>query len=159
MSKMSVLEVERIIDAPIEVAWEVIADMEGYADITTNGITKVEVLEGEGKGMLRRCHDNKGNSWTETCPVWEEGRKFQFIVNTDVPDYPFPLKRLQGTWFVEPRPEGTLIKATFEYEIKFGMVGKMMNAFMAKQARKDSEYLLEQWAAKAKGLALELMQR
>ena len=44
MSKMSVLEIERIIDVPIDMAWEVITDMEGYADITTSGITKVEVL-------------------------------------------------------------------------------------------------------------------
>jgi ribosome-associated toxin RatA of RatAB toxin-antitoxin module len=150
MSKLEIMEVERIIDASPEAAWQIIADMEGYAEITTEGISKVEVLAGEGKGMLRRCHDNKGNSWTETCPIWEEGYRYQFVVNTQAADYPFPLDALQGTWIVEPSPAGTRIKARFEYKIKFGVVGKMLNTLMAKRARQDSEFLLDQWAAKAK---------
>ena len=150
MSKLDILEVERVIAVPPEAAWQVIADMEGYADITNDGITKVEVLAGERVGMLRRCHDNKGNSWTETCPLWEEGRSFQFVVDTSPKDYPFPLAALQGTWMVDPVPGGTRIRARFEYRMKFGMAGKLMGALMAKKARGDSEYLLDQWEARAK---------
>ena len=149
MGKRNVMTVERMIDATPEAAWSVIADMEGYSGLTTEGITKVEVLEGDGVGMLRRCHDNKGQSWTETCPVWNEGRDFRFQVHTNAPDYPFPLHHLEGHWQVEPGPEGTVIRASFEYELKFGPLGQMMNAIMAKRARQDSEYLLDQWEAKA----------
>jgi ribosome-associated toxin RatA of RatAB toxin-antitoxin module len=150
MGKRTKMTVERIIEATPEMAWSVISDMEGYAALTTEGISKVEVLEGSGEGMLRRCHDNNGKSWTETCPVWEEGRAYRFQVHTDAPDYPFPLNHLEGHWQVEPHPEGALIRASFEYELKFGIVGQMMNALMAKRAQQDSEFMLDQWEAKAR---------
>ena len=152
MSALNELTVERNIAARPEAAWEVIANMEGYADLTTAGIAKVEVLEGAGEGMLRRCTNHKGESWTETCPVWQEGRIFQFVVDTSAPDYPYPVKALQGTWEVEPHGSGSTIRAKFEYELKYGLFGKMMNIAAAKGFRQDTEVLLDNWEAKSNAL-------
>ncbi|NOH13019.1 MAG: SRPBCC family protein [Chloroflexi bacterium] len=150
---MPSIELAKIIDAPVESAWAVIADMEGYADITADGVSKVEVLEGEGEGMLRRCYNQRGESWTETCPVWEEGHQFRFVVHTDAPDYPYPLSHVEGLWSVEATPQGTLIKARFDYAMKNKLFGWLLAWLARGNAISDTQYLLDQWEAKALAMA------
>lgn len=148
---MNVLEVTRSIDAPASAAWQVIADMEGYANLTTDGIVKVEVLEGQHEGMLRQCTSNREQSWTETCTVWEEGRRFKFEVHTDAEDYPFPIKKLEGEWWVEPNGRGSVIGARFSYQLKNPVMDVLFRLIpaMRRRAKQDSEYMLNQWAEKA----------
>lgn len=76
----------RIIPIPPGVAWQVMTDHAGYADIADN-LSKVEVVSGHGLGMLRRC--------------------YAFTLDTNAPDYPYPLTELKGTWRVEQVEQGS----------------------------------------------------
>lgn len=108
-----VATVERDVDAPASVAWQVMTDHPAYADVANN-LSKVEMVEGDGLGMVRRCYGPKGENWTETCDLYEEGRSFGFTIHTDAPDYPYPLSQVQGRWSVVPKGEG----ARFDIHIR-----------------------------------------
>ena len=145
---MASFEIERLVDAPADVAWEIIADVAAYHELTP-GLTKIEMLGGEGVGMKRRCYDTRGRSWNEQCPLWDEQeRRYTFVVETQAEDYPLPFKKLQGTWQVEERPEGTLMKMRFDYVLRPGLMGLMATLFGNAGARQQSEELLDNWEAK-----------
>lgn len=93
--------VKRQVQAPVQTVWRVMNDHPAYADVASN-IAKVEVISGDGLGMERRCYGPKGESWTETCDLYEDGRAFGFTIHTDAADYPYPLSDMQGRWSVEP---------------------------------------------------------
>jgi ribosome-associated toxin RatA of RatAB toxin-antitoxin module len=100
----------RSVQASPDVAWEVVSDVGGFGDVAPN-LSRAEVLEGQGQGMVRRCYDARGRGWSEDCTLWEEGHRYEMRVRTET--YPFPLRQLfrdfRGTWEVEPSAEGTLV--------------------------------------------------
>ena len=149
---MAIIETTRIVKAAPEAAWAVIRDHEGYAELTAAGISKVEVLEGDGAGMTRRCHNPRGESWEETCSLWEEGRAFEFTVDTTADDYPYPLKEVIGYWAVEPHPDGSQLRARFKFamnplmELMFRVTGGKRKALA------DTEVLMDNWEKQAAAL-------
>jgi len=98
--------VTRKVDAPASIVWDVMNDHPGYADVASN-LSKVEVIVGEGIGMMRRCYGPKGENWEETCDLYEDGRSFGFKIHTEASDYPYPFDSLRGLWSVEPSGEGS----------------------------------------------------
>lgn len=99
------VKLTRSVAVPAPVAWAVMVDHEAYAEVAEN-LTGVEVLEGDGPGMTRKCYGTRGESWTETAHIWEEGKRYGFTIDTDAPDYPYPLERLAAIWSVEDRGPG-----------------------------------------------------
>lgn len=128
---MLIARVERAVDAPAERVWQVMTDHPGYADVASN-LSRVEVLSGDGIGMKRRCFGPKGESWTETCDLFEEGRSFGFKIHTDAPDYPYPISDLQGRWSVEPQGSGSLFSIDIEAVPKGGLLARTLFTFVAK---------------------------
>jgi ribosome-associated toxin RatA of RatAB toxin-antitoxin module len=117
---------DRVVQARPDLVWAVVADVALYAQLAT-GLSHVEILEGDGQGLRRRCYDTRGRGWNETCTVWEPGRRFQMRVDTA--SYPFPLRLLlrsfQGTWSVDPAPEGARITVGFDAEPRLGPLGRL----------------------------------
>ena len=125
--------------------WQVMSDQEGYADVADN-ISRVEVVEGRGKGMIRQCSDTAGKSWRETCTLWDEGRAFAFRVHSEAPDYPYPIAELSGTWSLAPVEHGrTEIRMDFEIRAKPGMVNRLLFQMMAAPFAKICDRLLQRW--------------
>ena len=93
------ISVAAAVDAPADRAWPVVTDHELYGRLAPN-LGQVEVTAGDGPGLARRCYDAKGRAWTETCTLWEDGRRFAVAVDTS--DYPYPLAVMRGSWAVEP---------------------------------------------------------
>ena len=140
---MAVYEIERRVAAPPDVAWPVVADVVGYADVAPN-LSRAEVLEGEGAGMRRRCWDTRGRGWNETCTVWEEGRRYSFSVDTS--DYPYPFARMAGTWSVDDAAGGSVIRMLFDYEPKYGPLGRLADRlFVRGKFEAVSRKLLDNW--------------
>ncbi len=137
---------ERIIHAPKDQVWEIIADVGNYHKVTASNIHHVAVIEGQGLGMKRVCSAPDGSSWEETCTVWNPGKEFQFRVHTEKEDYPFPLKSLSGSWKVETvSPIQTRLVLDFTYEFKSPFLSGYFLSMGMKQAKKDTEYLLDNW--------------
>ena len=126
--------------------WQVMSDMEGYADVADN-LSKVEVISGEGTDMKRRCFDTSGKGWEETCTRWEEGRAFAFRVHTDAPDYPYPIAQLNGEWSLTPLEGGTDIEMRFEVTAKPGILNGLAFRLMAAPFSKICNRLLSKWIA------------
>jgi len=139
-------EFRRAIAALPEQVWPVIADHEGYADVADN-LSRVEVVAGHGLGMARRCYDNKGRGWNETCVLWDEGHAYSFEVDTS--DYPFPLRDVSGTWGVAPADGGSVITMTFDIVAKYGAPGRLVMGLALRLMFSGlCERLLDKWQAR-----------
>jgi ribosome-associated toxin RatA of RatAB toxin-antitoxin module len=144
--KMHSFEAERIVDAPANVVWQVISDVGNYHHYTSEGISDVKILEGEGLGMVRQCSNPEGQSWTETCTAWVPGSHYSFNVHTDSENFELPFRHFSGTWKIKPlRDNRTLLKLKFDYEFKYKWFMRFFHEKMKKQGKKDCEELLNNW--------------
>jgi hypothetical protein len=82
----------------------------------------VEVISGPDQ-PLRRCTSVGGQSWEETCTVWEEGRRF--AVTVDSAGYPYPLDAMGRLWQVDPHPEGSRVTMRFTYQARSSIGGAL----------------------------------
>lgn len=98
-TKMKRLSFKKKFNANKADVWEIVSDT-GNIDKYASNVDKSQIVSGSGKGMVRSCSHGK-KQWTETCSLWDEGNKISYIINTQAPDYPFPLSYLKGTWQVK----------------------------------------------------------
>jgi ribosome-associated toxin RatA of RatAB toxin-antitoxin module len=137
---------DRVVAAPAEQVWAVVADLAGYARIAP-GLSHVEILNGDREGLRRRCYDNRGRGWNETCTLWEPGHRYRMQVDTA--SHPFPLRQLlrrfQGTWSVDAVPGGTRITVQFDAEPRLGSLGRLALRAMGGKAHRDLTQLLDNY--------------
>ena len=139
-------EVARLVDAPAKIVWQVISDLEGYAEVAPN-LSKAKILSGAETGAQRQCWDTQGGTWRETCIMWDEGRGYAFEVDTS--DYPYPFTKMQGTWSLTPEANGTRITMRFDYRLKGGLLGAWLGQLTMKpKFRPICEKLLDNWQAR-----------
>ena len=143
---MKQLSYQRIIKASKEKVWKAVSDVSNYHKVAPN-IDSVEIISGEGEGMVRSC-SHKTDSWTEVATLWEEGEQYSFKVNTDAEDYPFPLQYLTGNWKVEEIGENqTKITMTFDFKYKKKIQSILLHPFMKIKFGKICRELLDNWQA------------
>lgn len=141
---MYTLEMKRIVHAPISVVWEVISDHALFGQVAPN-LSQVHVLAGHGEGMSRRCTSNGGDSWEESCVLWNPGRQYSFEVTNRSERY--PLKQMRGTFGCAPASDGVEITIRFDYLPKLNppLLGNVMNWLGQRSARGTVEAILEGW--------------
>ena len=140
------------VDASAQAAWRVMTDHEAYADVADN-LSKVEVLRGEAKGMRRKCHGVKGESWTEQAHIWDEGKRYGFTVDTDAPGYPYPLEKLAAVWSVEPRgAHASDVTMAFEVTPQSNLRGALFMLLSNAMFPKVIDRLLARWAVRMERL-------
>lgn len=148
-----VASVKRSVAAPVDAVWRVMIDHPAYADVADN-ISKVEVISGQGLGMQRKCYGLKGESWSETCDVFEEGHLFGFKIHTDAPDYPYPFAELSGRWSVVPNRGGSAFSIVIHATLKGNWL--MRTLFLTIGARQFRTILIDladAWAARMENQA------
>ena len=120
--------------------WPVVIDIVAAAEALPH-LSGAEILSGEGGvGRVGRCTNLKGQSWTETCFLWEEARAFGTRVNADAADYPYPLEKLELTYHLTPRDGGTTVRMSFDYRMKYGLFGRLLELAIGKRSfRKISD--------------------
>lgn len=144
---MSRLTFDRRIDAPADVVWDVVSDPDIYAEAAPN-LDSVEVLEGEGVGMVRRCVDTNGNEWTERCTEWVD--ESGYAVSVDVADSDFHRRlfhRFEGEWTLSETAEGVVVSMAFEFEPRFGPFGRLLSRYFAYRAPSLVEAIFDCWEA------------
>ena len=125
---LEVVTFDRPASATAEQMWPVMIDHELYAKLALN-LAAAKGLTPDGLGFQRSCVDVAGRSWSETCTLWEPGRRFD--VDVDISDYPYPLARMQGSWRVEPAsPDGSTVGMTFVFQPVPGVRGRFFVATM-----------------------------
>lgn len=143
-----IAELRRPVQAPSAVIWRVMTDHGRYSEVASN-IRKSEVLEGEGMGMIRRCEGPNGESWTEVCDGYEEGKSYSFRINTEAKDYPYPFAKLHGQWTLQQGADAPM----FSIKIRVTPKGGALTAIMMFTLSKASFHgilidLGEAWAAR-----------
>jgi len=136
--------------AAAERVWQVMSDQEAYADVADN-LSRVEVIAGQGAGMVRQCSDTDGRTWRETCTLWDQGRAFGFRVHTESPGYPYPIAKLAGNWSLARDGHGTRISMEFDIQAKPGLMNRMLFGLMAAPFARICDRLLGRWVAVMEG--------
>ena len=136
---------QRSVDAPPAVVWDVITDHELYAEAAPN-LETVEVLEGEGVGLVRRCVDTDGNEWTESCTRWTEGTSVAVAVDVASSDFHRRLfTRFEGEWVLDDGGDGVTITVRFTYEPRYWLLGKLISWYFSARGPPIVEALLDNW--------------
>jgi len=146
---IKILRFERMVTANIAEVWRVVSDVANYHDVAPN-IDKAEILSGDAVGMVRKCsHGN--DSWTETCTAWNEEKSYTFKVNTDAPDFPFPLNYMQGTFGVhELSDTQTNMVLSFELRYKRKLYNVILHPVIKSKFKKTIKEVLDKWQNKLK---------
>ena len=67
-------------------------------------------------------------------------------MTVDTSDYPYPLREMRGTWGVEGVAEGSRISMRFDYAMRYGPVGWLLEPLILKRKfRPLAEELLDNW--------------
>jgi carbon monoxide dehydrogenase subunit G len=124
---MGTLHHEIKIEAPVDTVWRTLADLEAVQHYNP-GVSSARCISTarEGIGAARHC-DLKPKGWVrERVTVWEPGR----ALGLEVSDSEWPIVFMR--WRTELKPQGgaTLVAQDFEYQLKFGLLGKLMDAMM-----------------------------
>ena len=127
---MTVLENSIHIDAPPEKVWSVLASLDAL-DRYDPAITKSEIVtpSREGPGSARRCDTAAGGWFKEKVAHWEPNESLSF----ELFECTLPVRRLKHSYTLMPDGSGTLVRQRMEYELKFGLVGKLMDAMMVRK--------------------------
>lgn len=142
---MYTVQINRNINVPQHIAWDIISDLEQYADYAPN-LSWAKVISGQGEGLVRRCADTNGGEWNETCVFWDEGNIYSIQVDTS--DYPYPFTFVQGTWSVKETHKGTDLTMKFDIQLKQDppLIGWCVFNFMMRPAfARIGEQLMDNW--------------
>ena len=140
------MSASRVVNAPADVVWAVISDVERYAEYAPN-LSKA-IKTSNGVTPTRRCYDTKGRGWNEACVLWKEGEVYSFVVDTSPPDYPYPFTQLKGTWGLNQVADGVEIYMHFDYQPhKSGILGWLMQRMLQRAFSPIVDKLLDNWEA------------
>jgi ligand-binding SRPBCC domain-containing protein len=127
---MTVLENSIRIEASPEKVWSVLASLDAL-DQYDPGIKKAEVLtpSREGPGAARRCDLTPGGWFKEKVADWKPNESLSF----ELFECTLPVRRLKHSYTLAADGAGTVVRQRMEYELKFGPVGKLMDALMVRK--------------------------
>ena len=66
-------------------------------------------------------------------------------MDTAAPDYPYPLDSLSGTWAVEPAGGGSVVSMRFDFEPRYGLLGRALAFAMRPAIRYTVRRLFDNW--------------
>ncbi|SEA02450.1 SRPBCC family protein [Alkalimonas amylolytica] len=124
--------------APARQLWPVIADL-GSISRFVPMLAHSEVLNDlpAAQGAVRRCTNQKGQSWSELCTDWQEGTSFSLRFLTDEPGFPFPASVMLGGWSVQSTDQGSEVTIWWELMPKPAWMAPVMLPMLAFGADKD----------------------
>ncbi|GJM04017.1 MAG: hypothetical protein DHS20C09_00080 [marine bacterium B5-7] len=121
---MLTLENDKRVKGDLETVWEVLTDIKCFTDAGPD-ILRVEVLSGEGLGMIRRVHHRTSGSWEEECIEWEPQSHFTMQVRGD--NYLLPVTYLRRIISMKQKQKNVVINIRYEYTPKYGPFGFFLN--------------------------------
>ena len=137
---MSSFMKEIYIEASPETVWAVLADI-GSIYRWNPGVESSQLTteQGTGLGACRHCKLGGKNFLDEEVVLWEEGERLTMrIIGTNL-----PFKTADIRFALHPEGEDTRVTVSPEYTLKYGPLGKLMDAaFVHRTASQGMEALL-----------------
>jgi len=125
---MSKIKATKNISATKELLWKTISDIGGIH--LFHPLVESSPLLSEnnrGIGAMRTCHFYDGTSVSEEVTEWVEGQKITFKLS----DMSMPLKWGNASMELRTLAQNkTSVTIEMEYEVKYGLLGKLMDTFM-----------------------------
>ena len=120
---MQPLRTDLVIDAPRHMVWDALSDIEAVVKWNP-GIDDVECISKmrRGVGASRRCYTHPTGWMSESVTGWVERELSVF----DIQDAA-PLRNGTAQFLLSDENGGTRLEATFEYEVKLGPLGPVIN--------------------------------
>jgi ligand-binding SRPBCC domain-containing protein len=127
---MTVLENSIRIDAPPEKVWAVLASLDVLSEYDPV-VKRAEIISPErtGSGASRRCELAAGGWFKERIVTFEPHRAISF----ELFECTLPVRRLKHDYTLTADSGGTLVRQRMEYELKLGLVGRLMDAVMVRR--------------------------
>jgi ligand-binding SRPBCC domain-containing protein len=128
---MAILNNEIIIDAPIDKIWEVLAhpDLLERYDPTVRKSTLISEAKTD-LGAKRKVDMRDGKNWfEEAITIYKPQETLAFELTA----CSFPIHRLKHTYRFQALNGQTKVFQTMEYTVKFGLLGKLMDALMIRK--------------------------
>lgn len=127
---MTVLENSIRIDAPPGKVWSVLARLDAL-DRYDPGVKKSEIVTParEGPGSARRCDLRPGGWFKERVADWTPNESLSF----ELFECTLPVRRLRHSYTLTPDGPGTVVRQRMEYQLKFGPLGRLMDAVMVRR--------------------------
>ena len=135
-------------DAPAAIGWEVVSDHDLYGRLAPN-LSAVHLLsDADDHNGQRRCVARSGESWTESCDVFPDERRYE--VNVDTSDYPYPLVSMAAAFRVdEIDDQRSRASAVFRYERQPTLRGALLAAGMPAAFAIIMRRITNGWAVEA----------
>ena len=128
---MSILHNEIAINAPVDKIWSILAtpDLLEQYDPTIKSSTLVSA-EKTGPGAKRKINMLDGKNWFE-----EKITEYEPVNNLtyQLTACSFPIKSLKHSYHFEKLGNQIKVKQTMYYEVKFGLIGKLMDKLMIRK--------------------------
>ena len=120
---MQPLRTDLVIDAPRHIVWDALSDIEAVV-MWNPGINDVECISRvrRGVGAGRRCYTHPTGWMSESVTEWVERELIVFEIQDAA-----PLKNGAARFLLSDEDSGTRLAATFEYEVKLGPVGPVID--------------------------------
>jgi ligand-binding SRPBCC domain-containing protein len=131
---MTVLENSIHVEAPPERVWKVLASLD-LLDRYDPGVAKSEIVtpSREGPGSARRCDLKPGGWFKERVADWKPNESLSF----ELFECTLPVRKLKHSYTLTPDGSGTTVRQRMEYELKFGLFGKLMDATVVRRKWDD----------------------
>ncbi|MFQ6019732.1 MAG: SRPBCC family protein [Dehalococcoidia bacterium] len=128
---MAHFSVQIRIDAPKERVWQVLADLGGIYKWNPGVSRSYSTSKNsQGDGATRHCNLQKeGDYLKERAMDWREGEGYKI----DVYESNLPLSRNIVEFSIEADGDGTIVKVTPHYALKYGLLGSLMNRLLVQR--------------------------
>jgi uncharacterized protein YndB with AHSA1/START domain len=138
---MSTFTVSRTMGHPVDKVWSTLADFGGIHRYS-GSVEVSPINEGtpdKGLGAERRCQLYDGNHIQERVTEFTEGSRLAL----EVFDTSLPMKSAAARFDLQPTPDGGCeLTMTMEYVVKFGIIGRALDAVMMRKEMIKSLTLL-----------------
>jgi uncharacterized protein YndB with AHSA1/START domain len=135
---MGSLQVSTEIQAPIAAVWGVLANFPNIAD-WNSGVKKSYATgeQTEGVGASRHCDLAPTGTLEETIQEWHPNEKMVVSIDSSTKS---PLKTGLGTFELSSGgSESTTVALNLDYELKWGLIGKLIGPVVHRQLTKGFE--------------------
>lgn len=128
---MTTLYNEITIDAPIGKVWEVLSNIEELENYDP-AVKRSRALSParSGLGAIRKVDMKDGKNWfEEKVTVWHPNEALTYELTA----CSFPVQQLRHSYRFEQIGRQTKVKQVMEYKVKFGLIGRMLDALMIRK--------------------------
>ena len=133
---MSKIIVSRTLSFPREKVWELLADFGGVQNYS-EGVETSPINPGTpatGLGAERNCHFYDGNNFQERIVDFIENER----MGIEVFQTSMPLKSANAVFDLVDADGGSTLTMTFDYVVKFGIIGRIMDSLMMSRMMKSN---------------------